>query len=177
MMKWRVMWAAAMVLGGLVGGTVTAEAADAKIAYVDVQRAIASSDAAKKARETLQRMLDVKQREVTSMENELKRMKEDLENGKSVSTAEAQNERAERFRNRYRDFQRLLEDNQAALDRENGLWTKKITGTIRKTIEELSRERGFSMVVGKGQVLYSSPSIDITEEVMERMNRQTRDMR
>ncbi|MBF0123700.1 MAG: OmpH family outer membrane protein [Magnetococcales bacterium] len=158
---------------GLVGAVATsAPAADARFAYVDTPKAIANSDPAKRAREILQRMLEEKQRALSHREDELKRMRDDLENKKSLMSPEAQTELAERFRSKSLEFQRLLEDNQRALDKENAMWTQKITRGLHKAIEEIGKERGFSVIFGKGQVLYASSGVDVTDQVTERLNSQ-----
>ena len=145
-----------------------------KLAFVDVPRAMAASDAAKQARDILQKKLAAKQKEVSSMEAEIKAMKAKVEKRKSVSRADAAQDQAGEIRSKLRDYQRLVEDNQAAIDRENGRWTKKITEALLKAIEEIGREEGFTVVFGKGQVLFAAGSIDITDRVLVRLNERTK---
>ncbi len=157
---------------GLLGAW-SAQAEQLLFAYVDVPRAMASSDAAKKARELLERKLASKQKEVDSMEQKIKALKGDLEKRKSLMTPESRAETSESIRNKFREYQRLVEDNQASIDRENGQWTKKISEAMREVIEEIGRERGFTVIFGKGQVLYANGSIDITDQVLKRLNKRT----
>lgn len=148
----------------------TAWAESYKLAFVDVPRAMAASDAAKQARDILQKKLAAKQKEVSSMESEIKKMKADAEKHKGGATSDQEAE----IRSKLRDYQRLVEDNQAAIDRENGRWTKKITEALLKVIEEIGREEAFTVVFGKGQVLFAAGSIDITDRVLVRLNERTK---
>jgi outer membrane protein len=141
--------------------------AEYKMAFVDVPRAMAASDAAKQARDILQKKLASKQKEVSAMESEIKTMKSELEKRKG---ADQEGE----MRGKMRDYQRLVEDNQAAIDRENGRWTKKITEALLKVIEEIGREEGFTVIFGKGQVLFAAGTIDITDRVLVRLNERTK---
>ncbi|MEO5326898.1 MAG: OmpH family outer membrane protein [Magnetococcus sp. THC-1_WYH] len=156
-----------------LSGGVMAQAEQYSFAYVDVPRAMASSDAAKRARDLLERKLASKQKEVDSLEQKIKGMKSDLEKRKSLMTPESRAETSEKVRSKFREYQRLVEDNQASIDRENGLWTKKISEAMREVIEEIGREQGFTVVFGKGQVLFASGSIDITDQVLKRLNKRT----
>ncbi|HIJ85411.1 MAG TPA: OmpH family outer membrane protein [Magnetococcales bacterium] len=53
------------------------------------------------------------------------------------------------------------------------MWTKKISEAMREVIEEIGRERGYAVIFGKGQVLYASSAIDITDQVLKRLNKRT----
>ncbi|MBF0158296.1 MAG: OmpH family outer membrane protein [Magnetococcales bacterium] len=171
--SFSVLGIIALATGSLFSGAVpSAQAAEARFAYVDTPKAIANSEPAKRAREILQRMLEEKQRTLTYREDELKRMRDDLENKKSLMSPEAQTDLAEKFRSKSLEFQRLLEDNQRVLDKENAMWTQKITRGLHKAIEEIGKEKGFGIIFGKGQVLYNSSSVDITDQVTERLNSQ-----
>lgn len=145
-----------------------------KMAFVDVPRAMSASEAAKKARDILNKKLAAKQKEVSVMEEEIKRMKADAEKRKGLTRPEANTDLDNEMRHKFRAYQRLVEDNQAAIDRENGRWTTKITGALLKVIEEIGLEEGFTVVFGKGQVLFAAGSIDITDRVLKRLNMRTK---
>ncbi|MBF0610996.1 MAG: OmpH family outer membrane protein [Magnetococcales bacterium] len=174
MIKWLMLL---FIVLSLQGNSVDAE--EVKIAYVDVPRAIASSEAAKRARELMQKKLDSKQREVDAVEEEIKllkeeKLREEKEQPEGTLKPEGRSEIANALSKKLREYQRLVEENQAALDRENGVWTKKVTDALRQVIQEIGREDGYTVIVGKGQVLYSTSSIDITDKVLIRLNETTR---
>ncbi|MBF0190611.1 MAG: OmpH family outer membrane protein [Magnetococcales bacterium] len=143
-------------------------------AYVDVPRVMASSAAAQYARDMLKKKLAVKQKEVDAMESEIKSLKAKVEQGGNMMNREARADMENTTRRKFREYQRLVEDNQASIDRENGVWTKKITEALRVVIEEIGREKGFTAVFGKGQVLFASASIDISDQVLSRLNEHTK---
>ncbi|MBF0270484.1 MAG: OmpH family outer membrane protein [Magnetococcales bacterium] len=143
-------------------------------AYVDVPRVMASSAAAQYARDMLKKKLAVKQKEVDAMESEIKSLKAKVEQGGNMMNREARADMENTTRRKFREYQRLVEDNQAAIDRENGVWTKKITEALRVVIEEIGREKGFTAVFGKGQVLFANASIDISDQVLSRLNEHTK---
>lgn len=142
-------------------------------AYVDVPRVLASSDASKSARELLKKKLADKQKELDAMEAKIKKMKDELDKKNSLIKPEVRQKQAEDIRKQFREYQRLLEDNQAGIDQENSMWTKKIMEALKEVLEEMAREMNYTAIFGKGQVLYSSSSIDITDQVLKRLNKHT----
>ncbi|MBF0368266.1 MAG: OmpH family outer membrane protein [Magnetococcales bacterium] len=164
------------VLAGLITGSSSALAqSKGTFAYVDVPRAIASSVAGEKARDLLKNNIASKQKEIADMEAEIKRMKENTDKKKSLMKPEALSEMRNTIQRKFREYQRMVEDNQAALDRENRRWTKKITKTLHEIIQEIGREKNYTAIFSRGQVLYADPSINITDEVLKRLNSRTKD--
>ncbi|MBF0296253.1 MAG: OmpH family outer membrane protein [Magnetococcales bacterium] len=171
-------WCLAVALA-LFGGFWCADDAQAAggtptFAYVDVPRVMAASTAAQKARDMLKKKLAVKQQEVDAMEAEIKELKNKLEQGGNMLNRDARADLENNTRRKFREYQRLVEDNQAAIDRENGVWTKKITEALREVIEEIGRERGYTAVFGKGQVLFANNAIDISDQVLKQLNEHTK---
>ncbi|MBF0625781.1 MAG: OmpH family outer membrane protein [Magnetococcales bacterium] len=154
----------------------TASAADVpKFASVNVQKVLAESKASKQALEMLQRNTANKQQQLTARETEIKQLINEFKKKESVMSLEARNEAQENIQNKQREYRRLAEDHQAALDQENAHWTKKITRALQSVIRELGREQGYTAVFGKGQVIYASPETDITPQVLERLDARTKD--
>lgn len=167
-------WAWTLIVAGLLLAG-TPASAESTFAYVDVPRALSSSEASKKATAILQKKLEEKQREVDQMKEELKSMREDLDKRSAVLNSDARSELASKIRRKFRDLQRLLEENQAALDQENSQWTKRMNKELQEVVEEIGRERGFTMVFSKTPMLiYVNTSIDITNEVLTRFNERTK---
>lgn len=168
------MVALVLVGVGLVDAGELQAAGAPVFAYVDVPKVMASSAAAQHARDMLKKKLAAKQKEVDSMEAEIKALKAKVEQGGSMMNREARADMENNTRNKFREYQRLVEDNQAAIDRENGVWTKKITEALREVIENIGREKGYTAVFGKGQVLFANASIDISDQVLKQLNEHTK---
>ncbi|MBF0195848.1 MAG: OmpH family outer membrane protein [Magnetococcales bacterium] len=152
----------------------SAQAAKANFAYVDVPRVMASSDASKLATALLKKTLAIKQKEVTVMKADINKMKKNLEQRKNLMTLEARAELASKIRRKFREFQRLIEDNQATVDRENRRWTKKLTEALRDVIEEVGREKKYTAIFSRGQTIFVAPDIEITDKILIRLNNKTK---
>ena len=66
-----------------------APAAELKIGYVNLQQAVTEVDEGKAARETLKKEFDSKQKMLDDKQNELKRMKDDLDKQMVVMSEDA----------------------------------------------------------------------------------------
>lgn len=108
------------------------------------------------------------------MEADINQMKNDLEQRKNLMTPEARSELAGNIRRKFREFQRLVEDNQAAVDRENRRWTKKLTEALREVIEDVGRESKYTAIFSRGQILFVAPGIDITDKILIQLNKKTK---
>lgn len=172
--EWIVAVVMALLIGWLPGAVPAAGSSTPQFAYVDVPRVMASSSAAQYARDMLKKKLAAKQKEVDAMEAEIKALKSKVESGGNMLNREARADLENNTRRKFREYQRLVEDNQAAIDRENGVWTKKITEALRVVIEEIGREKGYTAVFGKGQVLFANSAIDISDQVLTRLNEHTK---
>ncbi|MBF0153127.1 MAG: OmpH family outer membrane protein [Magnetococcales bacterium] len=171
----KLMTLMMILLCGLTWGASSAQA-EGKFAFADVDKAMNQSQAAKKARDLLDRSFTNKQKELTSMEGDIKVMMNDLEKRKNLMTPEAQAELQEKIQNKRRELGRLAEDHRATLDRENAMWSKKITRILLSVIQDIGAEEGYTAIFGKGQVIFASPKIDITDRVLERLNTRTQEL-
>ncbi|MBF0126726.1 MAG: OmpH family outer membrane protein, partial [Magnetococcales bacterium] len=170
LLSWSVAVSLAVVGMMPIGQAQAAGGGGAPVfAYVDVPRVMAASTAAQRARDMLKKKLALKQQEVDSMESQIKELKNKVEQGGNMMNREARAELENNTRRKFREYQRLVEDNQAAIDRENGVWTKKITEALREVIEEIGREKGYTAIFGKGQVLYANSAIDISDQVLKQL--------
>jgi len=91
------------------------------------------------------------------------------------------------------DYKNWVDLKQADMSREVGVWSVRIYREILKAVEELARRDGYDLVLYRGQfepvsmdpeqikeqirsnhLLYASPSVDITQVVTDKLNRDYR---
>ncbi len=176
MTKWLLVFSLTILIGFSTLGASSVDAAQPKFAFVNVSKAIDTSNATKRARKIFRRQLASKRKEIAGLEKQVKRLKSQLDNltkKGSLANRDKVSNLKEKFRRKYRQYQRLVEDNQVAIERENSKWSKKITRTLRDVIQEIGRERGYTAIYAHGQALYHNPAIDITDIVLKRLNART----
>ncbi|MEG3640918.1 OmpH family outer membrane protein [Magnetococcus sp. PR-3] len=150
-------------------------AAEVKIAVINTQQAIAQSIAARSARKMLKRKLESRQKRVSGKEQELKKLRLDQQQKSRLLTQDARDQLRVRLSQKERDFQRFFEDSNRDQQAEATRVTRRITNAVREVIEDISRQRGFILVLDKRMTAFNAPNIDITDDVLAIVNERTKD--
>jgi outer membrane protein len=163
---WAVL-VTAMVGAVALGGSV--EAADTKIAFVDVQKVLVRSVAGVAAREQLEREKANMQKDVDNRRTEVDKLRDELEKKGLVLSADSKREKEETLQRKVRDLRRVVDDFQKELERKEQGLTSRILQDLTSVIEKLGRERGYLMILEKrgASVIYGDAEADITEEIIK----------
>ena len=119
-----------------------ARAAEAKIGYVNLQQAVSEVEEGKAARDLLKKEFDQKQKTLDDKQNELKRMKDDLDKQMVVMSDEAKREKAIEFERKVNEMQQLYVQMQKDLqDREREMM-KVIFDKMESVIRDIATAEG-----------------------------------
>ena len=147
--------------------------AEEKIAVVDIDQALNSTEEGKAAREELSRKQREAQGKLEPMVERFKEMQEELKSKRFVLSEEAL----------YQKQLDLVElkteiDNRAKeLEDKFKVDKERLEGPLRKKlidiVEDIGKEGGFSLILarGAGGMLYNREALDITDQVVERFNK------
>ena len=158
-----------MTLLALVAVTFSmkAMAAEFKLGVVNMQKAIQSTSAGKKAKTELESDFEKKKKDLQKKEADLKKMQEDIEKKKSVLSEEVLSKKQEEFREEMMKFQQVVGKNQSEIQKKEQELTQPILEKMKKVIEKISKEKGYSAVLEhNAMVLYIDSKHDLTEEVV-----------
>lgn len=145
-----------------------AHAADAKVGYVDMQKAIQSTSAGKKAKSELEGEFNKKKKELEKKEADLKKMGEDLEKKKSVLSEEALGKKQAEFQEEMLRYRDVVGKSQLEIQKKERELTAPILDKMKKVIAKLAKDKGYTMVIENSQmVLYATPDADLTEQVIK----------
>lgn len=159
-----------MVLGLLLTANLTASLAQAesKLGFVDMQKAIQSTTAGKKAKTELETEFNKKKKELEKKEADLKKMGEDLEKKKSVLSEDALNKKQAEFQEEMMKYRDVVGKSQLEIQKKERELTSPILEKMKKSIAKLAKDKGFTMVIENSQmVLYATPESDLTDEVIK----------
>lgn len=147
-------------------------AADVKIGYVDLQRALNESAAGKKAKEDFRGQVERLEGQLKGKKEELDRLKSDLET-KGTVMADGQRKKLEtEFEQKRLDLKRRFEDSQAELQKKDQELTGRIIQDLQGIIKEVGDRDGYTLILelGSSPVLYYKKSSDITDDVLSVYN-------
>ncbi len=167
-MRYVAALVAAVMLASLVT-LVKASPEEIKIATVDTARAGKESKAGRKADELLRKEYERLSAPLKEQRAEIDKLEEELRRKAGVLKSEETERLAGELKRRGRDLRRKLEDSDAELQKRSGeVWGEVIKG-LSKVIQEIGDREGYTLIVelGSRPVLYSSRTIDITDQVIK----------
>ena len=147
-----------------------ARAADVKIAYVDLQRAIAEVDEGKAARARLEQMRDAKQKEIDKEQEVLKKEKDTYDKQAATMTEATRNAQAGELQKKFLDLQQRFEKGRAELSETERETFGGILAKVQPIIQTIAQRDGFTMVLEKTGILWAPPSLDVTNELIRLFN-------
>lgn len=154
------------VLGMTAAASV--HAADAKFAFVDVQKIFSEASAAKAAQTSLTQKETQYKKELEPMGKNLQKIVDALrdpkitEADKDAKTKELKTKRDE-FRKTAADYEKKLNDEKTSV-------TEDIMNALRQASQDIAKEKGYSAVLTANQSLYYDKDADVTAEALARVN-------
>lgn len=162
------------VLAGIIAGCFAASsaaAADVKLGYIDMQKALNTSESGKEAKEQLAARVKKYQDEINVKQEEIKKLKEDLEKQGMLLSESARSAKEKDYQQRLKEFQRFTKDAQDELQGKDEEFTRKILEGMEKVIQEFGRKNGYTFIFVKNEaMLFAGDKVDVTEEVLKLFN-------
>jgi outer membrane protein len=157
--------------------TLTAQAQQGKFAVINIQGAIISTKDGQKAAAELNSKTAPKKKELEQKQNEINSLQDQLNKGSNTLSDTAKNDLYKNIEAKKKNLQREVEDAQADLEADQNKLLQSLGQKILAVIEKYARDNGYTMVVDVSSpqtpVLYASPSIDITKEIIELYDKNT----
>jgi outer membrane protein len=151
--------------------TCLANAQQGKYAVINIQGAIISTKDGQKAAAELNAKTAPKKKELEQKQTEINSLQDQLNKGSNTLSETAKNDIYKNIEAKKKGLQREVEDAQADLEADQQKLLQQLGQKILAVIEKYSRDNGITMVVDVSSpqtpVLYASPSIDITKEIIE----------
>lgn len=147
----------------------SAYAADTKVGFVDMQKAVQGTSLGKKAKTDLEGEFNKRKKELDKKKADIEKMGQDLEKKKSVLSEEVLGKKQMELQEEMMKFQKVVAENQLEIQKKEKELTLPILEKMKKIIEKVSSEKGFSLVLERNEqnVLFSVKEVDLTEDVIK----------
>ena len=140
------------------------------IITVDVQQILNNSRVAKNIQTQMSERTDRITKEVAAQENELRRTQDELERQRTVLSTDSFNARMRDFQQRYDALDHGVQTTRQALQQAYNDAMTKVETTALQIIADIAGERKANLVVTKAAVLFEAQTLDITQEVIRRLD-------
>lgn len=148
-----------------------------KVAVIYFQGAIVGTKDGQKAAAELEAKATPKQKELQQKQNELAVLQDQLTKGQNTLSDAAKSEIVRSMELKKKNYERDLEDTKADIDQEQQKLLQQLAQKMTAVIQRYSLDHGYSVVVDvsspQSPVLYASPTIDITKDIIELYDQST----
>lgn len=150
-----------------------ASAAEFKAGFIDMQKAIQSTAAGKKAKKELEGEFEKKKKDLKKKEEDLKKKAEAFEKKKMVLSDKVREEQQAELQEEMMKFRDELGKSQMLIQQKERDLTKPIFEKVQKVIADVAKEKDLSMIFERSEqgVMWAKSDLDITEEVIKRADK------
>lgn len=167
MKRYALAVAVAVILAGL-GSSVQAgqDATGGKFGYVDLNRALNEVPEGKAAKAKLEADGKAKKQKLEIMQNDLKKMKDDLDKQRLILSADAMKEKEGQFQQKFMELQKTSMEFEKSFGEAEANAIKPISERLQKAIQQIGSSEGYTMIVPREMALYSPAGADLTDRVI-----------
>lgn len=150
-----------------------AHAAEMKIGYVDMQKAIQSTAAGKKAKKELEDEFNKKKKELGKREADIKKMGEDFEKRSMAMNEDARMKKQGELQNEMRKYQEMAAKSQMEIQKRERDLTEPIVKRLRDIIESIAKKEEFTMILEKSEnsVMWAKKDLDLTDRLIKEFDK------
>jgi outer membrane protein len=145
-------------------------AAEVKLGYVDLQRALEEIEEGKGAKAQLKKEFDEKQKQLDQRTDEVKRLDADFQKQSLVMAPDAKAAKAAEIDRKKVEVQQFFVGLQQELANREREVTRGIFDKMIGMVRELAEAESFTMVLDRNTVLYAPASLDVTNELVRKYN-------
>ena len=146
-------------------------------AVIDYQRVLREAAAARSIREQIEGQRKAYQEEISREEQRLHEADKAFAKQRSVLTPEAFAEKRRAFEQEVVEVQRMVQERRRALDEVSAQALNEVKKALIEVVTSIADERGFNLVLPSSEVLFFSRRIDLTEEVLAKLDARLPDVR
>lgn len=139
-------------------------------AVVNIQQIMRDSTAAQNVRTQLEEKSKGFQAEISKKQEQLQKEEQELGKQRSVLSKSAFDEKARAFGKKATDAQKEAQSKKSLLDNAFERALNEIQKAVTDIIGEMAKEKGFSITIPTSQTLYYDTKLDITADVLSRLN-------
>lgn len=148
-------------------------ALEMKIATVDMQKALQTVEAGKKAKATLEQEFNKKKAELQDEEEKIRKMSAEYQKQRQVLSDSARTKKEAEIQEKAQKYQEKFGKSQYEIQARERELTDPIISKLRAIIEEIGSQKSYTFIIEKNDnsILYSTSKEDLTDEVIKLFNK------
>ena len=159
-----------MIVVASLALTASPALAESNTGVVNIAKIMQASKAATSVRSQLQAKQKAFQSDLDAKEKALFAEDQALVKQKDSADKAAFEKKVKDFRTKAADEQRQIQSKKAQLEKSFAGALDEIQKTVTDIVKQVAAEKKLNLVVSASQVLYTDPALDITDEVLSRLD-------
>ncbi len=143
---------------------------------IDVQKVLRGSTAVTALARAIEERRGTYQAELRKQEESLREEDRELARQRSVLSADAYAEKRSELERKVATLQRQAQKRKRRLDQLFANGMARVQGELAKVAKEIAEERGLDLILSKATVVIVKPKLEVTDEVLERLNARLPDL-
>jgi outer membrane protein len=147
--------------------------AEEKIAFFSLDQVMRESVEGKKALEALTKVADKSKAAVQEKEEELKKLKDELDKQRSLMKADVLKEKETAFQKKIRDYQLLVKDSNEELQGKQQEIAKEFYPEIMKIVRAIGEKEKYTLIIDVSTfpLAYWDKTNDLTKRILDEFNK------
>ena len=142
----------------------------AKIGVIDLQKILETSGAGKSIQAELKKQKEQMETDLKQKGAEIEKINKRLERESMVMSKEMREEKEREQRIKINDFKSLQKKYRSDLQKLEVEMMNQLQQDIKELVDGIGKKEGYLLIINKYSVLYSPGSIDITEDLIKKLN-------
>jgi outer membrane protein len=138
----------------------SAQAAEVKIGYVDMQKIIMESNHIEKVKTAL----------IKEKVKEIKKLEEELAKQEAILTPETKEKKKAEYEKLMVEYQKMRKASEEELQKNEAELIQKIVLDIKGVLAGIAQEEGYTAILNKAVVIYMPNELDLTDRVIRQFN-------
>ena len=176
-----------LVIGGLLAGILAGpwptgaaraqQLPPAVAAVIDYQRILRDAAAARSIRDQIEARRKAYQEEINKQELRLHEADKEVAKQRSLLTPEAFADKRRQYEQEVADVQKMVQERRRELDSVSADALNEVKKALIEVVTGIADERGFNIVLPTSDVLFFARKIDLTDEVLAKLDETLPDVR
>jgi outer membrane protein len=145
-----------------------ANAAELKIGFVDVRKAIETTKAGQKVKKDLEADFKKREKELQKRADDVKKMNTDYEKKSLVLSDEAKLKKQGELQEEMMKYNQEVQKNTADLRKKEQELMEPIFKKMQDVINDLAKKESYALIIqNRENILYASQEVDLTDKVVK----------
>ncbi|MCK4820106.1 OmpH family outer membrane protein [bacterium] len=150
----------------------TASYAGGKVGYINLQRLVNESRIGQAAKKEIQKLRKQKETVVANKLREINQLRELINKERDRMTPGERRNKLETLQKAYKEYQRLFADAKEDILREDRELVSIILNKADPVLKKVAKKKKYTIILkDPNAVGYLDPSVDITDEIIEELNK------